>query len=97
MTLEAPGATFSRNDLDQLQRRGITLEDARLTSVPVRTTPAFSAGSPRTLFHARIAPTQQMAHYRLHPDGRILTLAPGETAAVRDAVVVLNWPSLLRN
>ena len=29
MTLEAPGATFSRTDLDQLQRRGITLESAR--------------------------------------------------------------------
>ncbi|TMQ58372.1 MAG: DUF4301 family protein [Candidatus Eisenbacteria bacterium] len=29
MTLEAPGATFRRTDLDQLQRRGITLEDAR--------------------------------------------------------------------
>ena len=29
MTLEAPGATFSRSDLDQLQRRGITLEEAR--------------------------------------------------------------------
>src|SRR5262245_14828399 len=29
MTLEAPGLTFSRSDLDQLERRGITLEDAR--------------------------------------------------------------------
>ena len=29
MTLEAPGATFSRTDLDQLNRRGITLDDAR--------------------------------------------------------------------
>jgi hypothetical protein len=29
MTLEAPGATFSREDLQELDRRGITLEDAR--------------------------------------------------------------------
>ena len=29
MTLEAPGATFSQADLDLLQRRGITLDDAR--------------------------------------------------------------------
>ena len=29
MTLEAPGVTFSRTDLDELQRRGITLEEAR--------------------------------------------------------------------
>jgi len=29
MSLEAPGATFSRADLNQLHRRGITLDDAR--------------------------------------------------------------------
>ena len=63
-------------------------------AVPVRTEPAFEAGSPEELFTGDYARTVGRM-YDIHPDGeRFLMIKPVETAdgvERNDVVLVQNW------
>jgi uncharacterized protein DUF4301 len=102
MTLEAPGATFSRSDLDQLERRGITLEDARYQiELLLQPPPPLSIDRACTIGDgiARIADEEHEELLKLHHEaaqsGSCHWFVPASGAASRmfkDLVVALAPP-----
>jgi serine/threonine-protein kinase len=80
------------------------LDDAAgLTTVPIQTTPAFSAGNPTKLFDTRYHSAAQARSYDVSPDGqRFLVIKDMPTgnqtasAASPSMVVVLNWSEELK-
>jgi len=102
MTLEAPGDTFSRSDLDQLDRRGITLEDARYQiELLLQPPPPLSIDRACTLGDgiARIADEEHDELLKLHQEaaqsGSCHWFVPASGAASRmfkDLVVALAPP-----
>jgi len=72
--------------------------NADVMAVPVEASATFTAGTPKLLFPARIAPQVVRSQYRPTPDGqRFLMLAPLGREAITPTTVVLNWPASLRN
>jgi Tol biopolymer transport system component len=68
----------------------------RLMSVPVQTTPSFSAGTPSQLFQATFASVTVRGHYRPSADGqRFLVIAALGREAAKPASIVLNWTAAL--
>src|SRR5262245_22729440 len=102
MTLEAPGATFTRSDLDQLQRRGITLEDARHHTQPLLHLPApvvFDRACTVGDAIVRLSETEHEELLKLHHEaaqsGTCHWFVPASGAASRmfkDLVVALEPP-----
>jgi Tol biopolymer transport system component len=74
-----------------------------LTTVPIQTTPAFSAGNPTKLFDARYHSAMNMRSYDVSPDGRRFLMIKDVPAASQQSdvrpgsiVVVLNWVEELK-
>jgi Tol biopolymer transport system component len=71
--------------------------DAKVMSVPVKTTGGFEAGVPQPLFQTRFANVIARGHFRPTPDGqRFLVLAPLRQETTPPTTVVLNWTAGLR-
>ena len=69
-----------------------------LTTVPIQSTTAFSAGNPTKLFDTRYVSAVQGRSYDVSPDGqRFLVIketpaaGPASTVTPASIVVVLNW------
>ena len=67
-----------------------------VTSVPIQTTPTFSAGSPTKLFDGRYVGSPFWRTYDVSPDGRRFLMikdnaAHDQASAPANIVVVLNW------
>jgi Tol biopolymer transport system component len=72
--------------------------DAKIMSVSVETSRAFTAGAPTALFQARLQPAVVRSRFRPSPDGqRFLTLAPLGRDNILPTTVVLNWPATLND
>jgi Tol biopolymer transport system component len=74
--------------------------DSKVMAVDVTTTPAFKAGTPKSLFTAPIwAGARFVSRYDVTADGKkfLITTLPGENSAVTPPItVVLNWEAGLK-
>jgi Tol biopolymer transport system component len=70
----------------------------KLMSVSVKTTPSFSAGTPRELFEAPIQSGYTNDGHRWHvaPDGTFLMETFPPEVATNPITVIVNWPELLK-
>jgi len=71
--------------------------DGRLTAVPVRTAPAFEAGSPAALFEVPPASRELGTPYEASADGQRFLIANPLPGAERSPIIItLNWTADLK-
>jgi len=89
--------TWSRNGKELFYLDGANA----MMAVPVRTSPAFSAGAPTKLFDGRYVTRSDLRSYDVSPDGQRFLMIKNiedsdQKAAPPSIVVVLNWAEELK-